>query len=126
MKRLSRLAAMLFLPSAFLLASGDATAQSQRALDVRAEQAAKYWTPARRAAATPRDLVIDERGLGYLRGRNGGLEPYGHSISAQAGKPGGDSSGPSVSGMSPASGATVGASATFSATVTDASGVKTV
>jgi hypothetical protein len=126
MKRLSRFAAGLLLPTAFLLASGDAAAQSQRALDVRAEQAAKYWTPARRAAATPRDLVIDERGLGYLRGRNGGLEPYGHSIAAQAGKPGGDSAGPSVTGMTPASGATVGAAATFSATVTDASGVKSV
>lgn len=35
-----------------------------------------------------------------------------------------DTTPPSVSGMSPANGATIGASATFSATVTDASGVK--
>jgi hypothetical protein len=27
----------------------------------------EHWTPARRAAAIPRDLVIDQRGLGYLK-----------------------------------------------------------
>ena len=30
----------------------------------------------------PRDLVIDQRGLGYLRGADGGLTPYGHSVAA--------------------------------------------
>ena len=30
----------------------------------------------------PRDLVIDHRGLGYLRNADGGLEPYGHSVAA--------------------------------------------
>ncbi len=39
-----------------------------------------YWTPQRMAAAVPRDLVLDQRGLGYLRRPNGSLEPYGHSI----------------------------------------------
>jgi hypothetical protein len=29
-----------------------------------------------------RDLVIDHRGLGYLRKADGGLEPYGHSVVA--------------------------------------------
>jgi hypothetical protein len=29
-----------------------------------------------------RDLVIDHRGLGYLRNADGGLEPYGHSVAA--------------------------------------------
>ena len=101
MKRLSRFAAALFLPTAFLLASGDAPAQSQRALTVRAEQAIKHWTPQRRAEATPRDLVIDERGYGYIRGRGNSLTPHGHDIAAQAGKPGGDTTGPSVTGMTP-------------------------
>jgi hypothetical protein len=34
------------------------------------------------ANAQPRDLVIDERGLGYLRGASGELTPYGHSVAA--------------------------------------------
>ena len=125
MKRLSGIAAVLFLPTAFLLAPGDAAAQSQRALDVRAEQAAKFWTPARRAEATPRDLVIDQRGLGYIRGRGGSLVAHGHDVAPNA-APGGDSSGPSVTGMNPASGAEIGAAASFSATITDPSGVKSV
>jgi hypothetical protein len=123
MKSLSRIALGLFLP--FLLGvAGESAAQSPRALDVRAAKVIEHWTPERRAAAIPRDLAIDERGLGFLRGRNGDLSPYGHDIVAQAG--GGDVTGPTVSGMSPAAGATIGASATFTADVTDASGVKSV
>ena len=92
---------------------------------MRSERAVKHWTPERRAAAIPRDLVIDERGLGYIRARGGQLIPHGHNIQAQ-GKPAGDSSGPTVGSMSPGNGDVVGASASFSATVTDTSGVKTV
>jgi hypothetical protein len=108
------------------LAAGQAAAQSQRGLDARAAQAIEHWTPERRAAAIPRDLVIDERGLGYLRAPGNELIPYGHNIAAQAGGPGADKTGPTVTGMTPAAGATIGASATFSATVTDSSGVKSV
>jgi len=68
--------------------------------------------------------VIDENGSAFLRGRDGSLTPYGHSASATP--MAGDGAGPTVTNMSPAAGATVGASATFSATVTDASGVKSV
>ncbi len=39
----------------------------------------EYWTPERVASAVPRDLVVDHRGLAYLRSAHGGLEPYGHS-----------------------------------------------
>ncbi len=35
------------------------------------------------AKAIPRDLVIDERGLGYLQLPDGSLRPYGHNIAAQ-------------------------------------------
>ena len=48
------------------------------------ETAFDYWTSERIAAVQPRDLVIDSRGLGYLRGANGALAPYGHSVAAQA------------------------------------------
>lgn len=128
MKRLSRFAALLLaLPTFLGLAATDAAAQSARGLEARAARAIQHWTPERRAAAIPRDLVIDERGLGYLRAPGGQLLPYGHNIAAQA-APGGsaDKTGPAVTGMSPAAGATIGASATFSATVTDPSGVKSV
>jgi hypothetical protein len=130
MKSLYRIAAALLaapVAVACLLVPTTAAAQSQRALDARSERAVKHWTPERRAAATPRDLVIDERGLGYIRARGGQLIPHGHDVAPMA-KPGGggDSTGPSVTAMSPGAGATIGASASFSATVTDASGVKSV
>jgi hypothetical protein len=129
MKRLSRFASMLAVPLAALLSlvPADVAAQSSRALDVRSARVAEHWTPERRAAAIPRDLVIDERGLGYLRGHGNSLIPYGHNIAAQA-APGGtkDTTGPTISGLSPAAGATIGASASFSATVSDASGVRSV
>ena len=35
------------------------------------------------ASAIPRDLVIDHRGLGYLRGVDGSLTPYGHDVAAE-------------------------------------------
>ena len=103
-----------------------------------------YWTPARRAAATPRDLVIDHRGLGYLKGVDGSLQPYGHSVAAEAAPlrasaPAGaqpqpqagpsataDEQGPVVTGMDPDGTTSIGANHNFRATVTDASGVKSV
>jgi hypothetical protein len=92
-----------------------------------------HWTAERRAAAIPRDLVIDPRGLGYLRKPDGSLQPYGHTVAALAqdaprpmAKPGGDSTPPSISGLDPVSGATIGAAHAFKATVTDASGLRSV
>lgn len=49
---------------------------------------AAYWDAAQRAAALPRDLVVDERGLSYVRGRDGTLHPYGTGVTVK-GKPGG-------------------------------------
>jgi hypothetical protein len=107
---------------------------------------AAHWTAERLAHALPRDLQIDERGLGYLRRSDGGLTPYGHGVGAAVpaptvdgsaasrpgssvpqGKPTGakDVTGPTVSDMQPAGG-TVGVDATFSATVVDPSGVRSV
>ena len=108
--------------------STDSAAQSQRGLDARSKEVIDHWTPARINSAIPRDLVIDHRGLGYLRGPGNSLTPHGHDIAAQAGPPGGgDTTAPTITGMSPAANATIGAAATFSATVTDpGSGVKSV
>ncbi len=99
----------------------------------------EYWTAERRAAAIPRDLRIDSRGLGYLRRPDGSLQPYGHQVSAevagnspspnaQPGGGGNDTIPPTIDNdsMSPADGAVIGASQKFSATVTDDVGVKSV
>lgn len=94
----------------------------------------EHWTPARRAAAIPRDLVIDERGYGYLKLPGGSLQPYGHSVAAAAGsqrpmaKPGtGDVTGPSINNLDPGTGVTVTTTAySFKATVADAGGVRSV
>ena len=50
---------------------------SDRAKEVAATKA--FWTSHRIAAAQPRDLVIDHRGLAYLKGKGGKLSAYGHS-----------------------------------------------
>ncbi len=105
-----------------------------------------YWTPERIASAQPRDLVLDERGLGYLLATDGSLTPYGHSTSVerrplaaralttgapiQQAKPGGGDSdvvAPLIKNLNPADGSTIGQVHTFSAVVTDdSSGVKSV
>jgi hypothetical protein len=101
----------------------------------------EYWTRQRIADAIPRELVIDHRGLGYLRKPDATLIPYGHDMAAEAaagnitpkarpsgagGSNTGDSTPPSISNMIPSSGQAIGASHTFSATVTDPSGIKSV
>ncbi|MFM7127376.1 MAG: Ig-like domain-containing protein [Actinomycetota bacterium] len=94
----------------------------------------RYWTPERRATAIPRDFVLDERGLTYIEQLDGSWRPHGHptpastSMGTPMAKPGGstDTTPPSVTNQSPAPDAVVGSSQTFSATVTDASGVKSV
>ena len=104
---------------------------------------AALWTPEARAAAIPRDLVVDQRGLAYLKRPDGTLEPYGHSTPPQAqppvvavggpagptpakGGPGGsgDTTPPTFSNMDPDNNATVGSPYTLQATVTDPSGIR--
>lgn len=97
----------------------------------------EHWTPQQRAAAIPRVLVIDQRGLGYLRRPDGSLQPYGHQIAAEAYKgtiapmarPGGadsDTTSPTISNLDPALGDTIGTSHTFRANVTDDNGIRSV
>ena len=124
-----------------LLLTGNLIAQeaepgNNRPIDANKARVVEYWTSDRRAAAVPRDLVIDPRGLGYMRLPNGTLQPYGHQISATApnspapmmGRPpsNDDTTPPDILGMNPPNGAIIGAVQTFSADVTDANGVKSV
>ncbi len=124
-----------------VLISGSAVAQQVRgggqSMDPAKASVVEYWTSARRASAVPRDFVIDSRGLGYLRRPDGSLQPYGHQIVAEnaANSPspnrkpsggGSDTTPPSISNMNPGQGAVIGASHTFSATVTDNVEVKSV
>jgi len=43
-----------------------------------------HWQPERIKNATPRDLIIDAKGNGYLRGKQGNLIPHGHDKKAEA------------------------------------------
>lgn len=121
------------------LFSANAAAQARKPIAVEKARVVEHWTKERRAAAIPRDLVIDERGLGYLRLPDGSLRPYGHDVAAleapraqtpspfakQGGS--GDTTPPTISAMNPAAGVTIGTSYTFSATVKDRkSGVASV
>ncbi len=102
----------------------------------RAAEVAAYWTAAKRAEAIPRDVIVDDAGRSTIAGRPHGkgrlftLEAAKSPTTPQKGKPGGgssDSMPPSISGLDPAAGATLtAADRTFTATVTDASGVKSV
>jgi len=102
---------------------------------------AAYWTAERRAAAIPRDIIVDARGQSYLRGA-AGLQPYGPASPELASRltqvgdaapqpmarPGGtnDTTGPTIEALTPTAGSVVGTSAAFSAKVTDSSGVRSV
>ena len=93
------------------------------------QQVIDYWTPERMRQAVPRDLVIDEKGNGYLRARDGSLIPYGHTKDIVMNKPPsqtGDNEGPVISDMDPAGVTINSASINFSTTVEDPSGVKSV
>jgi hypothetical protein len=109
-------------------------APSSDARGVSAEHArvVEHWTPARRAAALPRDLVLDMRGQGYMKQPDGTLIPYGRTVAHADGKPtpqakpGGGTNSPSViSDLDPA-GKQIGASYVFKATVTDDNGLRSV
>ncbi len=120
------LSTSLFLCSTLVHAQGSpAHPDKQQVID--------HWTPERRAAAIPRDLVMDPQGKGYLRKPDGSLEPYGLRQESQgsgqtpmARPPGGDSNPSVITDMSPAPGSTITPTYTFSAVVTDPNGLKSV
>lgn len=97
-----------------------------------------YWTQERIKSAKPRDLVIHTNGLGYLKNKDGSFTPYGHNQLLQLdavtkakpkalkGKPSGETEPPLITMIEPADGATIGASQRFAASVSDASGVRSV
>ena len=127
------IASVVFAASSAVLLNAVPAQGAGQGPSAEAKRIMEYWTKARRDGAIPRDLVIDERGLGYLRKPDGSLDPYGHSVAAAnravpTRKPvGGDSNPPEILSMDPGEGATIGASATFSAKVTDSgSGVRSV
>ncbi len=122
---------------------GQALAGPAPGLEISAEhrRVVEHWTADRRAAAQPRDLRIDAQGQGWLRAADGSLQAYGAATGpgrqlsitrVPMAKPGGGSGGngdttpPSISGMVPADGATIGTAQDFSAVITDASGIKSV
>jgi hypothetical protein len=129
---------VLFATLSAILLTDVALAQPSQPIHPDKARVIEHWSKERMANAIPRDLVIDQRGLGYLRKPDGSLEPYGHRVSTSDpnnqspfGKPSGgeqDGAPPVISGMDPDMDATIiGDSYTFSAVITDdASGVKSV
>jgi hypothetical protein len=138
MAPVNRKRAALAAVSALILAGGlSAAAQaapgkSKGQPSAKAAAISAHWSNERRKAATPRDLVLDTRGLGYLKAKDGKLTPHGHQVAALASdketraKPNNnDINPPQISSPAPADGAQIGGSQTFSATVEDnESGVK--
>ena len=61
---------------------GGQPAPNSHALEVSA-----HWTPERKAAAVPRDFVLDAAGGAYIDRGNGQLQPYGHGRAAGATSP---------------------------------------
>lgn len=123
----------LFTVAALSLLWQPAQATPRGAIDPAKARVIEHWTPERRAAAIPRDLVIDPRGLGYLRKPDGTLVPYGHQVAAAnsavpLSKPGStvDDQPPVINNMDPADGDTITPSYTLKATVTDNVGIKSV
>lgn len=119
------------------LPSGAGAAASPQGLRMgspEAQRVIEYWTAARRAAAIPRDLVVDENGQGYLRRPDGSLQLHGRRVATGGGAtpmaaPGGDAQAPTIdeNSRSPANGTTgLGSSITFSVKVTDNVGVRSV
>lgn len=102
---------------------------SKAEMSVHKTKVIEHWTPERIKAAKPRDLFLDGQGKAYMGDRKSGFSPYGltrdNSTFSETG------AGPDISNMSPADGATIGSSSSFSAEVIDdstgdSSGVRSV
>jgi hypothetical protein len=111
----------------------------------RAKDIIKHWSKDKLKSAKPRDLVVDATGAGFFKDSTEdatpgvtvfgpkALRPYGALLPAHlpAAKQtttftGVDVAAPFIDNVSPKEGQTVPSSSTFSARVTDKSGVKTV
>lgn len=79
-RSISRNVIFIALACAFIIPGAYAQSPS---INPEAQRIINYWTKTRIAGAIPRDLVLDERGLGYLRRPDGSLQPHGHNIQAQ-------------------------------------------
>jgi len=96
------------------------------------DRVVEHWTAERRAQAVPRDLRVDAPGHGRLHAANGPIigdaGPAGLFGTLGSGvlAAGGDTTPPTIADMVPTDGATVGSSQRFSATVTDASVIRSV
>lgn len=128
-------------------------AQPDRGMSARHAHVMDFWTPQQRRLAIPRDLFLDQQGRAFTREANGQLRPHAPGLAnndqvtqakpsgvggGKGGSDGGGSSGgggkgggsdttpPSVSDYSPAADAVIASSQTFSATVTDPSGIMSV
>ena len=114
-------------------------AHAQAGPSDRADKVLKHWTADRINAAEPRDMLIDHRGKAYIRGKKGKLTPHGHNIKSELtadtkrvnnktadDQVTQDNLAPTVTSRTPANGAVIGASQTFSAVVTDVDGVREV
>ena len=117
----------------FLLPLTSAFGVNEQAIEASKARVIEHWTPARIQQAIPRDLVIDNQGNGYLRKPDGSLETYGRGLTAQ--KSGSDSPATVAKPTSPGGGKGGGTGGgddgddgggTFSAKVSDPSGVKSV
>jgi hypothetical protein len=53
------------------------------AMDPKKSKVVEHWNQERMNQAIPRDLVIDPRGLGYLKRPDGSFQPHGHQIAAE-------------------------------------------
>ncbi|MCW8995224.1 MAG: hypothetical protein OQK77_05360, partial [Psychromonas sp.] len=98
-------------------------------LSVSKKQIIDHWTPERMQQAIPRTLLIDSNGNAFIKGRKGELIPYGLSddhpqFNRKPGTDSKDSTPPSITEMNPVSGATISDTYTFSAMITDTSGVR--
>jgi len=115
-------------------------AHAQSGPNDRADKVLKHWTAERISAAEPRDMLLDHRGKAYIRGKKGKLTPHGHTIKSELtsdtkrvngnqnwdAQVTQDNQAPVVTSRTPANGAEIGASQTFSAVVTDVDGVREV
>lgn len=80
MRKVRILSAFVAVVVAFSVMGVASAAQDQ----VTSDSEVSDWTAEAAASAAPRDLVIDHRGLGYLRSSDGELTPYGHSVAAES------------------------------------------